>query len=74
MVQKFPKKSFQKCRKLLNFRNASHSTALYILQYYETNFYQIVQIVFARSLELIIIYIFLFCFVFVFVFLKLGLA
>ena len=26
MVQKFPLKSFQKFRKLLNFRNANHST------------------------------------------------
>ena len=26
MVQKIPRKSFQKFRKLLNFRNANHST------------------------------------------------
>ena len=65
MVQKF-----QKFRKLLDFRNESHATALCILQCYETNFYQIVQIVFTRSLKLIVIYIFLFYFFFV----KLGLA
>ena len=59
MVQKF-----QKFRKLLDFRNESHSTALCILQCYETNFYQIVQIVFTRSLKLIVIYIFLFYFFF----------
>ena len=47
-----------------------HSTAVCLLQCYETNFYQIVRIVFSRSLKLIII----FCFVLFCVSLKPGLA
>ena len=47
-------------------------TAVYLLQCYETNFYQIVRIVFSRSLKLITIYIF--CFVLFCFSLKLGLA